>query len=308
MREKPCRLILELSHNCNLNCIMCGFGGQPIEKNKFFDEALFEKILAEKEFFSNISEIRLNGRGESTISPRFPEIVARVADYFPDARLSLTSNLMFSNEKIIDILNEYEIDLLISVDSANKNDYESIRKGSDYNLLIERLQEIEKGHIIFTLQKYNIDQIQSIGEFAQKHGLGFILNIIRVDDQNYKNEFNKLLNEKWGLILKQLETLHLNIPQKKLFIPDQIWGKKIPENLATTITSGSLPMCPNAREELMIAYDGTIFPCNMFNPHTLGNMIENSLEKIWNSQQRMEFVENYRDNYYCQKCEYMIHK
>jgi len=118
---------------------------------------------------------------------------------------------------------------------------------------------------------------------------------------------DRLLNEKWGLILTQLETLHLIIPQKKLFIPDQIWGKKIPENLATTITSGSLPMCPNAREELMIAYDGTIFPCNMFNPYKLGNMIENSLEKIWNSQQRREFVENYRDNYYCQKCEYMIH-
>lgn len=308
MREKPSRLILELSQNCNLNCIMCGFGGRPIDKSKFFDENLFEKIVAEKEFLSNINEIRLNGRGESTINPRFQELVKKISNYFPDSRMSITSNLMFPNEEIIDTFNENNIDLVVSVDSANKKDYESIRRGSDYNLLIERLQEIKNCHIIFTLQKYNVEQIQSIGEFAQKHGFGLILNIIRVDDQDYKNEFNKLLNEKWGLILKQLKTLHQIIPQEKLFIPDQIWGKKIPDNLATTITSWSLPMCPNAREELMIAYDGTIFPCCMFNPYIFGTTSTDSLEKIWNSQQRREFIENYRDNYYCQKCEYMIHK
>lgn len=308
MIEKPIRLVLEISHNCNLNCIMCGFGGQPIDKNKFINEDLLEKIFTEKEFLSKITEIRLNGRGESTINPNFPEIVAKVADYFPDARLSLTSNLMFSNENIVEIMNDYKIDLLISVDSSKKNDYEAIRKGSNYNLLIKRLKKIEKGHIIFTLQQRNIEQIQSMGEFAQEYGFGFILNIIRVDDPIYKQEFCKLLSIKSELIIKQIEALHSIIPADKLFIPDQIWGRKIPENLATTITSWSLSKCPNTLEEIMISYDGFIFPCNMFNPHTLGNMNEGSLKKIWNSKKRRHFLENYRDNYYCQKCEYMIHK
>jgi MoaA/NifB/PqqE/SkfB family radical SAM enzyme len=308
MLEKPEKLIFELSQNCNLNCVMCGFGGSTYDPSRSFDEKMFQNIAAEKEFLSNIKEIRLNGRGESTINPRFPELVEKIASIFPSARMSLTSNLMFPNEKVLDIINEKKIDLLVSVDSANKNDYESIRRGSSYEVLVNRLQKIESCHLIFTLQKYNIDQILSVGQFARRHRFGFILNVIRVDDQNYKDEFNTLLDINWNLILEKLETLRTTIPQENLFIPDQIWGRNVPENIATTVTSWSLPLCPNASEEMMIAHDGTVYPCCMFNPYTYGNIYEKSLEEIWKSPQRTQFLDTYRENFYCQKCEYMIHK
>ena len=109
-------------------------------------------------------------------------------------------------------------------------------------------------------------------------------------------------------IIENLKTIHSILPKEKLFIPDQIWGRNVPENIATTITSWSLPMCPNASEEIMIAYDGTVHPCCMFNPYTFGNLHETSLKEIWKSPQRIKFLETYRENYYCQKCEYMIHK
>lgn len=306
--EKPRRLILELSQNCNLNCIMCGYGGHPIDESKFFDENLLTKIVAEKGFLSDVKEIRLNGRGESTINPRFPILINKISNIFPKAKLSITSNLMFQNEEIVNIFNENNIDLIVSVDSANKDDYESIRKGSNYELLISRLNKIRNCHIIFTLQKRNLDQIESVGKFAVEHQFGFILNVIRVDDPFYKTEFNKLLDEKWDIILHQLKTLHQIIEWDSLFIPDQIWGRKILDNLATTITNWSFPICPNIREELMISYNGLVYPCYMFNPYVLGNIYENSLEEIWNSIKRKEFTRNYRENYYCQKCEYMIHK
>lgn len=307
--DKPKRLVIELSHNCNLNCIMCGFGGKVINKKKFIEKRIVEKLSLEKDFFSDINEIRLNGRGESTINPDFPKLVTLIKNIFPRSRLSMTTNLMFKNDKIMDLINENNIELVISIDSPEKEKYEFIRKGANYKTLIRRINKIKKGHVIFTLQKYNINDIKNMGEFTAKLNLGFILNVIRVDDEKYKKEFTHLLSVKWNSLLQQVEALHNLIPFNKLFIPDQIWGKKIPDELVTTKTSGSLPICPNVKDELMISYNGVIHPCCMFNPFIYGNIAyDNLIQSIWNSYKRKTFINSYKTNQYCQHCEYMIHE
>jgi hypothetical protein len=69
-------LILELSHNCNLACVMCGFGGQPVRRERFMSQDMLDRILSQVP--AAPQAIRLSGRGESTIHPEFVAMANRL--------------------------------------------------------------------------------------------------------------------------------------------------------------------------------------------------------------------------------------
>ena len=60
-------LLIELSQNCNLDCIMCGFGKRNNSRDKFMSFEDFVEIY--DKLGDKADKIRLNGRGESTIHP-----------------------------------------------------------------------------------------------------------------------------------------------------------------------------------------------------------------------------------------------
>lgn len=91
-QKSPTRLVLELSRNCNLNCSMCGFGGRPINSTLFMHSIVLQRLI--DEYLVAVEEIRLNGRGESTLHPDFVPILQQVRESFPHARLTLFTNLM----------------------------------------------------------------------------------------------------------------------------------------------------------------------------------------------------------------------
>lgn len=196
----------------------------------------------------------------------------------------------------------------MSVDSPYPANYERIRKGAKFSILTKRLPLIRDGFVVFTLQRSNFREVEDIGRFTAKLGLGLIINVVRTDDSGYKHEFNKMLTDNWEELLDRLSVLHSLVPKKHLLIPDQIWGRIVPEKIATTFSCGRLSTCPNIQREVMIGYDGAVFPCNMFNPEMYGSLNSASLRKIWESERHVSFLENHKLNYYCQNCECMIPK
>jgi MoaA/NifB/PqqE/SkfB family radical SAM enzyme len=173
---------------------MCGFGGRPIQASRFMPHELIEKIISNRDFLSSLEEIRLNGRGESSLHPDFTQILQRIAGCFSGVRLSLFTNLMFEDETILDNLLKYNVELLISVDSPNKANYEYIRRGANFELLINRLEKLSGAFLVFTLQTSNIDEIRDIGKLANQYHLGLILNIVRTDNEDYRKNFQNLID------------------------------------------------------------------------------------------------------------------
>lgn len=308
--KRPKRLVLEISRNCNLHCIMCGFGGQPIDPKWFMGEEVLSQLFDPQnvDFLKEVDEIRLNGRGESTLHPKFIDILQRVTMSYPKARLTLFTNLMASNKQILNALNEYNVETYVSMDSASPQIFETIRKGAKYEIVVNRLKSLKNGFLVFTLQKSNFNEVESFGQFAAANNFGLILNILRTDDSHNKAEFNALLDSEWNKLMLQLKKLHDYIPRNKLLIPDQIWGIEVPKSIATTTSCGRLSVCPNILREMMMAFDGTIFPCNMFNSERYGTMQNTTLPEIWGSQNHQSFLFAHKMRDYCQHCEYMIPK
>ncbi|MHA1371868.1 MAG: SPASM domain-containing protein, partial [Promethearchaeota archaeon] len=55
-----------------------------------------------------------------------------------------------------------------------------------------------------------------------------------------------------------------------------------------------------------IAHNGVVFPCNMFNPESLGNIMNKNIKKIWFSEEHLNFIQQHKNHPYCKNCQYMI--
>lgn len=309
----PESLVLELSAKCNLNCRMCGFNEKSGFNGDFMDRDLVVRVLQDRRFFKGLREIRLNGRGESTIHPRFPELLEMLSEKYPHARRTLFTNLMFGNKDLLHDMIKHEVELYISVDSPRRSEYEHIRAGANFGTLKDRLDllvDYPSKYLVFTLQKGNIDDIMGIGQFARQYNMGLIFNVYRSNDEKKQQAFNDFIKENLNSISESFYLLKKNWlgTSQSLLIPDQIAGIRLSDDISTTVSSANLIMCPKACKEIMIAYNGDVMPCNMFNPVKLGSLSESSLSEIWNGFNNRQFIKTYKNHPYCRNCEYMIEK
>lgn len=298
-------VIIELSYNCNLSCTMCGFGKHvnPFHKSKFMTFDVYKGILDQLGEISNT--IRLNGRGESTIHPDFKEIINYTKQRFPKLNINLFSNMSFNNEKILQSLITNDVQLFISMDSAQKDKLVQIRRGAKFEYItqnIKRLKMLSKRpFIIFTIQEENFLELYEIAQFAFDNNCQILFNTIRrdvgIEDfvnlvETHKEEIREQFKKIAALYLKSDLQFHL---------PDQLAGVMISKT-HTQQTHGSMTSCPILDKELCILYDGTVTPCNMFNPYVYGNIKEQKLKEIWDGKKRYDFLTAHKFHYYCNNC------
>ena len=298
-------IIIELSYNCNLSCTMCGFGkdANPFSKSKFLTFDDYKKIL--QQIGDKTKTIRLNGRGESTIHPDFTKILYYTKEKYPNLNINLFSNFSFKNRRILEALIENNVQLFISLDSPNKDELIAIRKGANFQFIIDNIKDIKhlqnRPFVIFTIQEANIHRIFDIAKFAFDNNCQILYNTIRRDAgiETFVNLVNKQstnISEQF----KKVEELYSTSDLQCLY-PDQLAGINLKLSNPTQ-THGTMQRCPALDRELCILYNGTTTPCNMFNPYVYGNIFKQTLSEIWNSPERLEFLTSHKSHYYCKNC------
>lgn len=296
--------IIELSQNCNLDCIMCGFGKRHNSPDKFMSYNQFLKIY--DDFKNNTETIRLNGRGESTIHPDFKKIINHIGY---NNRMSLFTNGNYTNDEINQLFIKYDIELYFSMDSPNKVLLEQIRRGVHFDRINYNISQMNlkktRPFIIFTIQEMNINEIIPIAEYAIEHNCHLIYNVVRRDEGI--ELFRKIIDKNKHKIINEfnhVEHLFYNL-DINVFIPDQISGIRIKPDKRST-TCGSMDSCKKIDEEICILYNGDVTPCNMFNPFVYGNIKVQSIEDILSGEKKKWFIENHKSYYYCENCACLV--
>lgn len=302
--EKLSELIIELSQNCNLDCVMCGFGRRNNSPEKFMSFDDFLKIYTS--IGNRSKKIRLNGRGESTIHPQFKKIVQHIGN---NNQMSLFTNGNYLDAEINDLLIKFDVELYFSMDSPKPSLLEEIRRGVSYERINNNIKEMKlkktRPFIIFTLQELNIDEILSIAKYSITNNCNLIYNVLRRDQgievfQNLVLENIGRITENFNQVEKMFENLDINV-----YIPDQISGIRI-KPASSNLTCGSMDICPNINRELCILYNGDVTPCNMFNPFLYGNLNDKTLEEILDGDQKKWFDLNHKQYYYCKNCACLV--
>lgn len=284
---------------------MCGFGKEvnPFSKSKFLSFETYQTILDQIGGITNT--IRLNGRGESTIHPDFVEILNYTKSKYPALNINLFSNFSFNNKRILKSLIENRVQLFISMDSPDSQELSYIRKGAKYNLIISNIESLKeltnRPFIIFTIQEANVHRIFDIGKFAFDNNCHILYNTIRRDVGI--ETFVEKVKMDYESILGQFEKVYALYHDSGLqcLCPDQLAGVILKSDTLAK-THGTMSSCPALEKELCILYDGTVTPCNMFNPYVYGNVFDQSLSEIWQGDKRSNFLNSYKDHYYCKNC------
>jgi len=298
-------IIIELSHNCNLSCTMCGYGKDknPFDTNKFLSFEKYKMILRQVGHMTKT--VRLNGRGESTIHPNFIEIVNYTKQNFPQLNINLFSNLSFNNHDVIEALIANDVQLFISMDSPDVNELSVIRKRANFHFIENNLKRLEKTHtrpfIVFTIQEMNMHRIFEMARFAFERNCHILYNTVR-RDEGIETFINAVIQNSSSITdqFEQVRRLYDNSELQYLY-PDQLAGIEIRTEKPTK-THGMMKQCPALDKELCILYDGTVTPCNMFNPYVYGNVFDQSLNEIWDCDERNTFLRSHKSYYYCQNC------
>ena len=295
-------LIFELSYNCNFACEMCGFGGRVVNDEYFMSLARLKQIAAGLRV--KPKAVRLNGRGESTIHSEFIEIMRYVRGQYPHSLINLFTNLS-ADSMVIDEIVRARVQLFISMDSPDMGRLKSIRRGLVEKTFLRNIEKLAtavvRPFIIFTLQELNFEDIVPIAQFAAEHNFHLLINTVRRDKGI--ESFQQLVRDRRDFLSEQFaEAEQIFINSELMFLaPDQVQGVKVREP-KDTVSYGSLKQCPAIDGEVCILYDGTVTPCNMFNPYSYGNIREKSLIELRNSEEFRWFRKNHRQLDYCRNC------
>lgn len=145
VKEYPSMMELELSNQCNLECIMCeGRLSNGIRKNRdklpplpiIYDDRFVEEL---REFIPHLEELRFNG-GEPFAQKIVYDICMLASELNPGLKINIATNGTVYNRQVRHILDKCNIHLNISIDSLDKKNYESIRINGDFDILMKNFK------------------------------------------------------------------------------------------------------------------------------------------------------------------------
>lgn len=260
-RKRPWRLWqVESAIACNLKCIMCPWTEFRLDNTDAgrLQPAVWESL---KPHLNRVSSVDFTGGGEPLLQPR-------LAQWIADANGSgcetgfLTNGLLLNPEKAGEMIDAGVDWICFSVDGADADTYEGIRKGSDFQKVtrnISRLCRTRPGNrpktmINFVIMSMNVHQLTDIVELAADLGVDQVnfkqCDVIRGEHGKGEGLFSvhrtsdvKAMERALGKALKRAKNLKI-------------------ATTAFSFTPEELPVCAqDPRDSLFIRYDGTAAPC-----------------------------------------------
>lgn len=174
--QYPVSIAPEVDISCNLHCTSC--------REKVFVEQkensnFWRKIIYEKLAILPVSLI-LNTVGEPFASAGCMELMDRIEHSVCQLAI-YTNGTLLTPDKLEEILQKHHsIELSLSIDAASKETYERIRRGGNYEKLMDNIayisQEKKQGRISywrvnFVVQKSNIQEMGLFVEQAKAWGV-----------------------------------------------------------------------------------------------------------------------------------------
>ena len=185
-------LVIEPNNTCNLFCAFCRTGRR---------ERKTESVLAFKTFKNVVDQfpvlpqrIELFGRGE----PFLNKDLFRMIQYLKKGGcpyVATSTNGHFLNTGNIHKLVSSRLDmLLVSLDSLRKKTYQLMRRGGNFDLVMDNLTQlsylkskgVQRPHVClqFIITRHNEGEIDLIKRFAAKLKFGIEFRSLSSDDEN----------------------------------------------------------------------------------------------------------------------------
>lgn len=154
MADYPLNIMIEVTNHCNIKCVMC-----PREvmtrKEGVMDFGLYSKIIDETTKHGKPYILTLHFSGEPLINKQLPEMIKYAKKKgVPIVRLNSNGTLLDEN-KSRELLNS-GLDVITIAIEANKEIHNKVRIGSDFDAVKENVKQLTEMKRILKLKKPNI--------------------------------------------------------------------------------------------------------------------------------------------------------
>jgi len=265
----PLHLDIESTNACNLRCPMCGRNWMK-EKIGYIDWGLFKKIIDEATKYY-LPSIKLNYRGEPLLHPDIAKMVKYAKEKGILEVQFNTNGVLLTEEKAEKLIDAGLDRIIFSFDAANKKTYEKIRKGSDYEKVINNIK--------------NLVKIRNGKKL--KRPLMRVQMVKMSENEKEVEDFIKM----WLPIANRV---NVSTERKPL------GTKKKIEHFA----------CPQIWQRLMICWDGEARMCcgDWYGEINLGNVKKMALHEIWHGKKISEIRKIHSEGKFneipvCSRCE-----
>jgi radical SAM protein with 4Fe4S-binding SPASM domain len=258
----PIRLWIELTSVCNYTCIMCPNKDLKKQEKGFMDLNLYKKIVDEVKEYA--FDINLAHRGESLLHPDLIEAISYAKKNKIFTRIHTNGSLL-TEELSQKILSSGLDRLSFSFDGCDKETYERIRKGGNFEKTVQnitRFLEMKKKN----RQKKPITTIEVI-DFSDQNK-----HTIQNAKEKLKKQFKYLPLD--SFVSKEMHNWAGHIDQK---------------------TKGhKYSICPFPWNALIVYWDGSVLPCtqDFFGAYILGDVKTETLKNIWNNENMARLRKN----------------
>lgn len=304
-------LHLELTHRCDLKCVMCHHWEMPATDRgsvaREMTPAEIQKFTSGSRLLQDVEFVTVTG-GEPWVRPEAVEIVSVLRKQFPKASLGVLTNLWNTNfirRKLVE-LSERGVDRLwlgSSLDGVGDT-HDRIRgqKGA-FAGFMRTMKMIQNDFphidlsINFTILPQNRDQLWDAYAFAKEHKLGFGAQFV-VNHEGYqapqtfswKESELKEVDSHIDRILEDIASSDQALKRLVTQPPAQsrwLWNKMLYWSYLRKHGRGSprfFDDCMAGRRYAMLDPEGNLFFCPVNKHKWVGNVCKKGFDEIWNSQ------------------------
>ncbi len=228
LESPPTLFKLSNSNVCNISCIMCT--RETYKDDRDLMKKTTDDIL---NYLPTAKRMILTGNGDPFVIPQTRDLLINYKEKNPDLKFDIITNALLLPKYWEQIKHNNFGPLLISIDAADKNTYEKIRRGGSWKDLLRSLALVKKNENRFerialnmTVMRFNYKKITDFINFAESYGFNASFQSIRgtFDDQN-------IFEMEDAAALEELRQIIINEQSKKRNI-DVRWGD-LPEVMKT---------------------------------------------------------------------------
>ncbi|MDD3877289.1 MAG: radical SAM protein [Bacteroidales bacterium] len=230
--DKPCVfpqiISFECSEICNLKCIMCYNNRQnkirlTNQSNNIYNDNFIKELIP---IIPYVKIANFYG-GEPFLNPLYFNIWEEFVKLNPNCQIQISTNGTILNDAVKKILDKGNFNIILSIDSLNKNTYEKIRVNSDLNLVLSNLEYFlnycniknKKLHLVACFMQQNWQDIPDLIKFCNKNQIQITFNRVWHPENNVLyNSSSDLLNK----IINYYKTVYL---EKNTTIEKSNYGK-----------------------------------------------------------------------------------
>ncbi len=185
----PVQMEFSMTNSCNLQCVMCNGdwsssirthreGRPPIPE--VYGDAFFEELA---EFLPHLRQVNLLG-GEPFLGREPLRVLSMLAELEHPPSVAVTTNGTQWSPRIERICDRLPMSFVLSLDGITAETYESIRVGSDFELVMRNLERFEEHaerngtmvSLAHCLMRPNVHEFSRLLTFAEERGLWIGIN------------------------------------------------------------------------------------------------------------------------------------